>query len=251
MIRAALALAQSASQLMLPVARRRLEKEQRQGGLVVVLALYGEEAAVAQMAGEAPQRWAAAQAAAAARGEQPQAAAEQQPEEQQQQRQQGEPPSTSAAGAQAAAAAEQQREQPPQPPPGGDGSGDVPPAVADVTVAVQYMVESSKVVFHKGEASNNLISWTAVAASADCFTAWLKPRAACSAAAVPAVGPAACASRTAAHLAAPAPAPFRAAGYPKSGLMGFCDPAPGAPKALLVYFTFKVRGGACCTAVPC
>ncbi|KAL4442759.1 hypothetical protein ABPG77_006753 [Micractinium sp. CCAP 211/92] len=179
-IRAALALARSAAELMLPVARRRLDKEQRHGGLVVALALYGEEAAVAQMAKEAPQRWAAAQAAAAAAPEQD---AERQASQQQQQgeQQQGDAQSASEA-AQHAAAQQREQQQQHQQAPGGDGGGgggDVPPAVADVTVAVQYMVESSKVVFHKG--------------------------------------------------------------YPKSGLMGFCDPAPGAAKALLVYFTFKGR----------
>lgn len=30
-------------------------------------------------------------------------------------------------------------------------------------------------------------------------------------------------------------------GYPKSGLMGFCDPSPAASKVLLVFYTFKVR----------
>ncbi len=151
-IRAALALARSAAELMLPVARRRLDKEQRHGGLVVALALYGEEAAVAQMAKEAPQRWAAAQAAPAAAPEQD---AERQASQQQQQgeQQQGDAQSASEA-AQHAAAQQREQQQQHQQAPGGDGGGgggDVPPAVADVTVAVQYMVESSKVNFHKGE----------------------------------------------------------------------------------------------------
>lgn len=43
------------------------------------------------------------------------------------------------------------------------------------------------------------------------------------------------------------PARPPSAGYPKSGLMGFCDPSPAATKALLVLYTWKVReqrGGA-------
>lgn len=177
-IREALALARSASELMLPVARRRLDKEQRQGGLVVVLALYGEEAAVAEMAGEAPQRWAAATAAALEQPEQlVQQQSSQQHQHQHQQQQQEPSPAPGTGQQQAGPEAQQQQER--EQPPGGEGGDDVPPAVADVTVAVQYMVDGSKVVFHKG--------------------------------------------------------------YPKSGLMGFCDPAPGSHKMLLVCFTFKGR----------
>lgn len=155
-IRTALALSRSAAQLMLPVARRRLVREQRHGGLVVVRALYGEEAAVLHAAEGAPQRWqqaSAAAAAAAASG----TASEQQPQMAQQ----------------AAGALQQQDEQRQQPPQqvwaspfeqweaaAISDSDDVPPAVADVTVAVQYMVDSGKVVFHKGAP----LAWPAAAA---------------------------------------------------------------------------------------
>lgn len=180
-IRAALALSRSAAQLMLPVARRKLDKEQRSGGLVVVLALYGEEGAVALMAKEAPQRWAAAQAAAA---DAAQAAADADPAEQQQQEeaqaaQEGQQAAASGAGGEQAQQAGGEQAAAGEAGGGSDGSMEVPPAVADVTVAVQYMVEGGKAAFHKG--------------------------------------------------------------YPKSGLMGFCDPSPSATKMLLVYYTFKGR----------
>ena len=150
-IQGALALSRSAAELMLPVARRRLDREQRHGGLVVVLALYGEEAAVLDAAKAAPQRWQQAQTAAAeqqaqqAAGDQQQAQqAEQQQQQQQQQPEQQQrqerasPFEQPAAGEQHEAAA------------AAGGGEDVPPAVADVTVAVQYMVDSGKVAFHKG-----------------------------------------------------------------------------------------------------
>ena len=149
-IRAALALSRSAAELMLPVARRRLDREQRHGGLVVVLALYGEEAAVRAAAAAAPQRWRDVQAAAAA------AAAT--VEQQQQQAAERQPAATAAAAAEASAAAQQEQQPAALPEPaaaaaaggGGGGEDEVPPPVADVTVAVQYMVEGSKVAFHKG-----------------------------------------------------------------------------------------------------
>jgi hypothetical protein len=148
-IQEALALARSAAQLMAPVARRRLDREQRVGGLVIALALYGEEAAVLQAAKEAPQRWRGAQLAAQEQQQTAQAAAEaaeaRQPQPQTQpspivqQQKQG---WQQVEGGGSQAVAEQQRS--------AAGSSAVPPAVADVTVAVQYMVEGSKVAFHKG-----------------------------------------------------------------------------------------------------
>ncbi|EFN53601.1 hypothetical protein CHLNCDRAFT_58555 [Chlorella variabilis] len=184
-IRRALALSQSAAELMLPVARRRLDREQRHGGLVVVLALYGEEAAVVEAAKQAPQRLLRAQAAAAeqaqAQAAAGQAAAEQQAQQEAQQPQAASPaqPAQAGGGGEGAApeqAQQQQQQEAEQAQAAGGGGGkeqgdEVPPAVADVTVAVQYLVESSKVAFHRG--------------------------------------------------------------YPKSGLMGFCDPAPTATKLLL------------------
>lgn len=280
-IREALALARSASELMLPVARRRLDKEQRQGGLVVVLALYGEEAAVAEMAGEAPQRWAAATAAALEQPEQlVQQQSSQQHQHQQQQQQQEPSPAPGTGQQQAGPEAQQQQER--EQPPGGEGGDDVPPAVADVTVAVQYMVDGSKVVFHKGEAQPPTrlarpcwawalcarishraplrLTWLCRVAVLACCgfhqtgTGSLALSIGCSlrwGSLVTGLGPSSvqpssgCPSQAAVLSRAPAaprcpPLP-RMAGYPKSGLMGFCDPAPGSHKMLLVYFTFKVR----------
>ena len=150
-IQDALALARSAAQLMAPVARRRLDREQRAGGLVIALALYGEEAAVRQAAKEAPPRWRWTQLAAQEQQQTAQAAADAAEARQPQPRpqpspfvQQQEAGRQQVEGGGSQAAAEQQ-----QPAAGGD---EVPPAVADVTVAVQYMVEGSKVTFHKGGA---------------------------------------------------------------------------------------------------
>lgn len=149
-IRAALELSRSAAQLMLPVARRRLDREQRHGGLVVVHALYGEEAAVLHAAEGAPQRWqqaTAAAAAAAASGaaskQQSQMAQQAAGAGQQQEGQRQQPQQQAWASLFEQSAAEQQFA-------AISDSDDVPPAVADVTVAVQYMVDSGKVVFHKG-----------------------------------------------------------------------------------------------------
>jgi hypothetical protein len=139
-----LALARSAAKLLAPVAARRLAQELRGGGLVVVLALYGEEAAVLQAARGAPQRMlrATAAAAAAAQGaararqaQQPAADASEEQQQQQQQEQGG------------------QLEQQAGPPADGEAAGaeDELLPVADVTVAVQYMTEGGRVVFHTGK----------------------------------------------------------------------------------------------------
>lgn len=139
-IREALGLAGAAAELMLPVARRRVERERAAGGLVVVLALYGEEEAVLQAASGAPQRMlggttAASAAAGLAALPPPQPGAAQQGAALPEGIAAAAPPSQSAASD------------------GGGGSGEevLPSPVADVTVAVQYLVESSKVVFHKGK----------------------------------------------------------------------------------------------------
>lgn len=125
-----------------------------QGGLVVALALYGAEEAVRQAAANKPWELRAAAVAAAAE-QQPEAVAaaaaatQSDANEAQQQQQQG---------GQAQQQAGQQQQQPTS---GGSGQRqqqqraggeeDLPPAVADVTVAVQYLVEGGRVVFHRGE----------------------------------------------------------------------------------------------------
>lgn len=152
----AVASAAAAAALMAPVARRRASKEAEAQGLLVALALYGEERAVKGVALDRLR-----QAAATAAETPDQEVNESRLSE------------------------ETTVESPPGPPieNGEDGGlssvdgGGVPPAVIDVTIAVQYLCDNGKIVLHKG--------------------------------------------------------------YSKSGLMGFCDPAPGAPKALLVYYTFQ------------
>lgn len=103
---------------MAPVALRRLQREQARGGLVVALALYGAEKEVVEVAKRRRQGQQAA------------------PQQQQQQR------STQEAPQQEAGDRQQQQQ--------GQQEVEAPPAVVDVTRAVQYMVEDSRVVFHKG-----------------------------------------------------------------------------------------------------
>jgi DnaJ family protein C protein 11 len=206
-IAGALAEAAAASRLMAPVAARRVRKEAGGNGLVVVLALYGEEGAVKAAAGARLR----AAAAAAAAPPPPRAAAVASsggggsPEGSSSSRAavagggggvKAHPLADVAPAAEppppppAAAAAPQEQPSEPQAaqglPPAGEGAeGDgaaLPPALADVTVAVQYLCEGGRVVLHQG--------------------------------------------------------------FAKSALMGFCDPAPGAAKALLVFYTFKVRASA-------
>lgn len=79
---------------------------------------------------------------------------------------------------------------------------DLPPAIVDVTTAVQYMVEAGRIIFHKGK------EW------------WCQRSRHCQHHRVLVL--------------------TRTAGYPKSGLMGFCDPAPGTDKDLFVLYSIKV-----------
>ena len=260
-IREALALARSAAQLMAPVARRRLDREQRAGGLVIALALYGEEAAVLQAAKEAPQRWRGAQLAAqeqqqttgaqaaaeAVEARQPQPQSQPQPSPFVQQQEQG-PQPLQGGGSQAVA--EQQ-----QPAAGGV---EVPPAVADVTVAVQYMAEGSKVAFHKGGCAlqqrqqgqercrePGLLAMAGIVSEAACaHPPAMHPGVQSGPIVTCATQPLPLSCRPLLLCCGPCCLPLSLrAGYPKSGLMGFCDPSPAATKLLLVYYTFKVRQG--------
>eukprot|EP00887_Chlorella_sp_A99_P006975 scaffold2.g6975.t1 len=180
-IRAALEHASTAAQLMAPVAQRRMQREHQHSGLVVALALYGAEAAVQEVTAA---RGAAAQAPTLAGLRAPPEAEPPQGQAAVAGRQAGAEQAEAQGGAPAGAEEQQgstgeQQQQQTEGRAAAAAEEEVPPAVADVTTAVQYMVEGSKVVFHRG--------------------------------------------------------------YPKSGLMGFCDPAPTQPKLLLIYFTFKGR----------
>lgn len=187
--------ASAAAKLMEPVARRKMNKEASAGGLVIALALYGEEEAVKRTAMERLKSAAAtAEAAAAAaklelssivsgtaegtgtisgtaEGTTEGTAGSISSESG------AGPPSSATAPATAPSTA-------PLPSSSEDtaslpATAAIPDAVIDVTTGLQYQCESSRVVLHQG--------------------------------------------------------------YSKSGLMGFCDPAPTSQKLLLIYFVFHGR----------
>ncbi|RMZ52146.1 hypothetical protein APUTEX25_001536 [Auxenochlorella protothecoides] len=166
-IRAALAQAAAAAQLLGPVAERRAQREASQDGLVIALALYG---ASSEVEAEAARRISLSSSAAteqeteatSPRREPAVGVVESTADEQES----GMGPGGSQEPSVPVAANPELEERPPSP-------------VADVTVAVQYLVEAGKAVFHKG--------------------------------------------------------------YTKAGLIGFCDPAPGTEKTLLVLFSYRGR----------
>jgi DnaJ family protein C protein 11 len=170
--------AAAAAQLMGPVARRKLEKEKVKQGLVIALALYGEEEAVLASASSRLAEKAATASIA------PITTTASQTEE---------TSSSSLEAVEIQVAAEE--EETPSPSPSLPNTKpttetttttdystvvvDVPPAVIDVTLGLQYLVDSStsSIILHQG--------------------------------------------------------------YSKSGLMGFCDPAPLSTKLLLVYYSYQ------------
>jgi len=126
----ALAHAEAAAAVMAPVSRRKAMREASMGGLLIVLALYGEEKIVKDIALDR------LQAAANFEGGEDKAVAV---------RVEAPVPVehvSSATGAVHDAAA-----------------NELPPAVADVTTAVQYLADGGKVIFHQGYSKASLMGF--------------------------------------------------------------------------------------------
>ena len=133
--------AEVTGQLLKPVAQRKMRKEGAQG-LVVVLALYGEEAEVVETAKEKLSTAAAAAAAAS-----PIEAGGGDDDDETTAINHPPPPSSPSL--------------PLQPPPqeGEPPSAALPAAVIDVTIAVQYLCDNSRVVLHQGYSKSGLVGF--------------------------------------------------------------------------------------------
>ena len=154
-IEGAVGRAAAAAKLMAPVAKRKMVKEAAVNGLLIALALYGEEETV--------------KASAVQRLQKVYSDAE---------KHKGENESEEKEGDGGGNGDEAQRDAPPYtftttP----TSTESLPDAMIDVTTALQYLCDGTKITMHQG--------------------------------------------------------------YSKSGLMGFCDPAPSSPKILLVFFTHQ------------
>ncbi|KAG7668677.1 hypothetical protein KSW81_005436 [Nannochloris sp. 'desiccata'] len=175
-IQEAIRQAAAAAQLMAPVAKRKANKERAKEGLVIALALYGEEEAVLTSASTRL----AQKAAEYSKEKQKIIKNEVEGEEE------VETTSAAAAAPSDEIVPEDSSTTPPPPtttatPPKEEDQGeiDIPAAVIDVTLGLQYIVDNStsSILLHQG--------------------------------------------------------------YSKSGLMGFCDPAPLSTKLLLVYYSYQ------------